>query len=85
MAEIPDSMDPLDEMPQTLDGMLDEILDHGRKLLKISDRILALTRVGQPDPVLHGILKLSEIVSLQTAAIAKLAEEVRELKEKGSL
>lgn len=76
MSEIPDSFDPNEEMPQTWDGILEELLDHSRQLLKLSEQLLAITRVGKPDPVVHSILKLSEIASLQTAAIAKLIEEL---------
>ena len=84
MNEVPDSMDPMDEMPQTLEGMLDEQITLQRKLLGLSDRLLNMTRVGKPDPVVHAIIKLSEVSALQTATQAKICEEIRELKEKGS-
>lgn len=83
MSEIPDSMDPLDEMPQTLQGMLSELIELSRKMLAISDQLITVTRVGKPDPLIHGVIKLGEITSLTTATIAKVCEELRKLKEKG--
>ena len=83
MSEVPDIMDPMDEMPQTLQGMLSELIELSRKMLGISDRLISATQVGTPDPLVHGVIKLGEITSLMTATLAKVCEEVRELKEKG--
>lgn len=84
MSEVPDSMDPMDEMPQTLEGMIDTQIDLQQQLLKLSDQLLAMTKVGKPDPILHTLMKLGELSSLQTATQAKICEEIRKLKKKGS-
>lgn len=83
MSDVPEALDPMDEMPQTLSGMLDEQIDLQRQLLRLTDHLLAMTNVGTPDPLIHTLIKLCEVSSLQTATHAKIGEEIRELKEKG--
>jgi len=75
--EIPDSFDPINEVPRTLDGMLSELIDLGHDMLAMSRLLVDSAKVGVPDPLVHTVLKMASLVSLQTMTIAKLIEELK--------
>jgi len=73
----------MEEMPRTLDGMIEAQIGLQKKLLELTDRLVCLTQVGKYDPAIHAVIKLCEVSALQTATQAKICEEIRELKERG--
>jgi tRNA/tmRNA/rRNA uracil-C5-methylase (TrmA/RlmC/RlmD family) len=57
--------------------MLSELIDHGHAMLAMSKLLVDSARVGAPDPLVHTVLKLASLVSLQTMTIAKIIEELK--------
>lgn len=75
-SEIPDSFDPNNEVPQTLEGMLREYHSICEDLLKCTDKLLAVVEVGKPDPLIEMVMRQAELIQLQNMINVSLLEKL---------